>query len=243
MYRKMESAQQRSAEIGQLAYQLDALEKVFGPEGPFVCGAEITAADGALFPTFAFITLMLPKYFGWADVFAGRPKLKAWWEAVQRDAVAKRVSACPPALSAEADKLPMLIAPCGTQQQAWPAWAAAIKAHLPLLLAAHQLDFVNGPPPFAPALTPALPHAHHTLALPTAACATATSTVAAAPCHRSAAALCCCSLPPLCCCRALTCGQVLDEVNGGLAAWEKADRWKEMGILDHVKDTNYKWAH
>jgi hypothetical protein len=34
---------------------------------------------------------MLPKYFGWRDVFAGRPKLAAWWAAVQVDAEAARV--------------------------------------------------------------------------------------------------------------------------------------------------------
>jgi hypothetical protein len=35
---------------------------------------------------------MLPDVFGWADVFAGRPKLAAWWRALQDDPAAARVS-------------------------------------------------------------------------------------------------------------------------------------------------------
>jgi glutathione S-transferase len=34
---------------------------------------------------------MLPDVFGWEDVFAGRPKLAAWWQALQRDPAAVRV--------------------------------------------------------------------------------------------------------------------------------------------------------
>lgn len=35
---------------------------------------------------------MLPGVFGWKDVFAGRPKLAAWWAALQKDPAAVRVS-------------------------------------------------------------------------------------------------------------------------------------------------------
>jgi hypothetical protein len=52
----------------------------------------MTTGDSALFPTFVFFTYILPRYFGWSDVFAGRPKLAAWWALVQQDAHAKRVS-------------------------------------------------------------------------------------------------------------------------------------------------------
>jgi len=34
---------------------------------------------------------MLPDVFGWKDVFAGRPKLAAWWRHLQGDAAAVRV--------------------------------------------------------------------------------------------------------------------------------------------------------
>lgn len=36
-------------------------------------------------------TQMLPDVFGWQDVFAGRPKLAAWWAALQQDPHAVRV--------------------------------------------------------------------------------------------------------------------------------------------------------
>jgi glutathione S-transferase len=89
MYKKM-SAEQRAAELAALAHQLDVLEGL--AVGPFLAGGSISSADGALAPTFAFLTYILPRYFGWADVFAGRPKLAAWWAAVNADPVASRVS-------------------------------------------------------------------------------------------------------------------------------------------------------
>ena len=36
-------------------------------------------------------TEILPKHFGWATVFSDRPKLEAWWAAVQADPEAARV--------------------------------------------------------------------------------------------------------------------------------------------------------
>lgn len=59
--------------------------------GPFIAGTEVTTADGALFPTFVFLRHILPKYFGWKDVFAGRPKLAAWWDAISKDPEAAKV--------------------------------------------------------------------------------------------------------------------------------------------------------
>jgi hypothetical protein len=52
----------------------------------------MTTGDSALFPTFVFCTYILPRYFGWSDVFAGRPKLAAWWGLMQQDPHTKRVS-------------------------------------------------------------------------------------------------------------------------------------------------------
>jgi glutathione S-transferase len=88
MYKAIDK-ERRAAELAELVRQLDVLEGL--AVGPFLAGSSISSADGALAPTFAFITYILPKYFGWADVFAGRPKLAAWWAAVNADPVASRV--------------------------------------------------------------------------------------------------------------------------------------------------------
>jgi hypothetical protein len=88
MYRKME-APERAAGLAQLVKQLDVLEGLC--VGPFVAGNTITSGDSALLGTFVFLTFILPRYFGWRDVFAGRPKLAAWWAAMQADPCARRV--------------------------------------------------------------------------------------------------------------------------------------------------------
>lgn len=93
MYRAM-PAPERAAGIAQIARQLDVLEAVCAESGgPFLAGKDITTADSAVFPTVVFMRLMLVDVFGWRDVFAGRPALAAWWEALQRDAAARRVRA------------------------------------------------------------------------------------------------------------------------------------------------------
>ncbi|KXZ55975.1 hypothetical protein GPECTOR_2g1527 [Gonium pectorale] len=89
MYRTMDSAETRAKQIEQIAFQLDVLEGIV--QGPYVAGSEVTAADAALFPTFVFFEFILPTYFGWADVFAGRPKLGAWWAAMKADPVAAQI--------------------------------------------------------------------------------------------------------------------------------------------------------
>lgn len=91
MYRKYDAAE-RASLLEQLNKQLDNLESVC--VGPYIAGPEITTGDSALMPTFVFLTYILPKYFGWRDVFAGRPKLAAWWQHMQQDPHAERVSAC-----------------------------------------------------------------------------------------------------------------------------------------------------
>jgi hypothetical protein len=63
----------------------------------------MTTGDSALFPTFVFFTYILPRYFGWRDVFAGRPKLAAWWALMQQDAHTKRVSTLTAPLSHHGD--------------------------------------------------------------------------------------------------------------------------------------------
>jgi len=93
MYKGGLTAEERSAGLAQLSFQLDALERVVAAGGgPFVCGAEVTTADAALAPTFEFMVRILPRHFGWADVFAGRPALRAWWGGLRaRDAAMARI--------------------------------------------------------------------------------------------------------------------------------------------------------
>ena len=90
MYRDMEAAA-RAAGIAEIARQLDVLEALLSPQGPFVAGAAPCAADAALLPTFCFYTHILPRHFGWASVFAGRPRLQRWWDAMGADAAAMAV--------------------------------------------------------------------------------------------------------------------------------------------------------
>jgi len=92
MYRKMECAEERARDIATIATQLDAIEHTIkDTAAPFVCGHQMTTADAALFPTMVFCQFMLPKFFGWPDVLAGRPTLAAWWAAVQEDKEASKI--------------------------------------------------------------------------------------------------------------------------------------------------------
>ncbi|KAK3289592.1 hypothetical protein CYMTET_2986 [Cymbomonas tetramitiformis] len=89
MYKSMD-IEERAAKIAELAKQLDVLEGIV--EGsPYIVGDTPSLADAALFPTFVFFTYILPSQFGWTDVFASRPKLKAWWEHMCKDDCGKRV--------------------------------------------------------------------------------------------------------------------------------------------------------
>jgi glutathione S-transferase len=93
MYKGGLSPRERSAGLAQLAAQLDALEAIVAAgEGAFVAGSSMTTADAALAPTFEFMTFILPRVFGWRDVFSGRPALRRWWEGLRgRDAAMARV--------------------------------------------------------------------------------------------------------------------------------------------------------
>ncbi|GMH34109.1 hypothetical protein BSKO_01943 [Bryopsis sp. KO-2023] len=88
MYKEM-GVEERADKIRQIRDLLDVFEDLI--EGPFVLGGATSTADAALFPSFCFLTFMLPSVFGWEDVFKGRPKLKKWWEAMGSDVHAARV--------------------------------------------------------------------------------------------------------------------------------------------------------
>ena len=86
MYKAME-AKERQAGMTVLVTQLDMLESILstiqarGLGAPHFGGPEPCTADAALFPTFVFMTYILPSIFGWEDVFKARPLLSAWWDA------------------------------------------------------------------------------------------------------------------------------------------------------------------
>ena len=83
MYRSM-TPQERSAGLKQLSAQLDALEDIVAAGGgPFIAGDRVTTADAAIAPTVEFMVFILPRVFGWRDVFAGRPALKRWWASLR----------------------------------------------------------------------------------------------------------------------------------------------------------------
>lgn len=92
MYKPMETAEARAAQIKELSFYLDVVEHVVAQSpGPFICGEKISYVDSALMPTFVFLLHMLPKYFFWKSVFTKRPRLEQWWNALASDAEAQRV--------------------------------------------------------------------------------------------------------------------------------------------------------
>ena len=60
-------------------------------DGPFLLGSELTFADCTWFPSFIFMTFILPRYFGWGDVFANKPRLAVWWAATNAHPAGERV--------------------------------------------------------------------------------------------------------------------------------------------------------
>lgn len=53
----------------------------------------MTSADGCLLATMAWLVWILPRVFGWRDVFAGRPKLAEWYAAMKADPAGAKVTA------------------------------------------------------------------------------------------------------------------------------------------------------
>lgn len=89
LYKDMVSPEERFMELKKIAFSLDVLENIV--EGPFICGGTMSFGDSALFPTFVFLTYILPRHFGWKSVFTGRPKLREWWDAICADPDAAKV--------------------------------------------------------------------------------------------------------------------------------------------------------
>jgi glutathione S-transferase len=91
MYKPMDIGV-RAGRIAEIDSFLTTLERLC--VGPCMIGPHLSAADVALFPHVAFMTEILPRYFGWKDIFHGRPKLAKWWAMVQSDPVMAKVRWC-----------------------------------------------------------------------------------------------------------------------------------------------------
>ena len=92
MYRGPMDRSTRASQIKEIAKQLNVLEEIAGrTRGVYIAGEEASDADASLFPTFVFMEFLLPKFFGWHDVFANRPNLRAWYSAMMTDPDAKAV--------------------------------------------------------------------------------------------------------------------------------------------------------
>ena len=69
----------RAAKIAEIWKQLTWLEDQV--QGPYLAGDEITHADITWYPTTIFMEFMLPKAFGWPQIFHETehfPKLTKW---------------------------------------------------------------------------------------------------------------------------------------------------------------------
>jgi glutathione S-transferase len=80
----------RASKLAELWKQLNWLEgnaRIHG--GPFLVGQKMTFADLNWFPTCVFMEFMLPRVFGWADLFrdasGGFPYLQNWYEAMLKE--------------------------------------------------------------------------------------------------------------------------------------------------------------
>jgi len=99
----------RAAALRELVEQLEVVETLVDPAGPYLTGADFSLADATLFPTMVFVVDMLPKFEEQAvrdmalsphaearDAAAGAlgPKLLAWWaHMIEHDEEAMRVAA------------------------------------------------------------------------------------------------------------------------------------------------------
>lgn len=76
----------RSAKLAEIWKQLSWIEAqpTLG-QGPHLCGEQLTLADLTWFPTAVFMEFMLPRVFGWPQLFSSDastpfPKLAGWYE-------------------------------------------------------------------------------------------------------------------------------------------------------------------
>jgi len=72
----------RAKKLMEMFRQLTWLEANISDDGPYMMGEQLTLADMTWFPTSIFMEYMLPRVYGWPDIFsvpeAGFPKLCRW---------------------------------------------------------------------------------------------------------------------------------------------------------------------
>ncbi|NOT55564.1 MAG: glutathione S-transferase family protein [Deltaproteobacteria bacterium] len=84
--------------LAEVNSRLDQLDATIG--SPWAAGSAFTLADAAIAPTMFFLNTFLPQ-FGSKGPLEGRPKVAAWWAAVQeRPSVKKAISEQQAALAA-----------------------------------------------------------------------------------------------------------------------------------------------
>ena len=82
----------RAAKIAEIWKQLTWLEDQV--QGPYLAGDEITHADITWYPTTIFMEFMLPKAFGWPQIFHENehfPKLTKWHQLLTAQPEFKKV--------------------------------------------------------------------------------------------------------------------------------------------------------
>jgi glutathione S-transferase len=75
--------------LGEIADSLDFLEEYIGVEG-YAVGRSLTHADGTLLPIVQLVVEWLPIFRG-PDLLADRPKVSAYWQAIQTDPICERL--------------------------------------------------------------------------------------------------------------------------------------------------------
>eukprot|EP00741_Cyanophora_paradoxa_P017301 tig00020961_g16711.t1 len=91
LYNRM-PAEKREESFAAIETYLDQIEACVGGTR-FLAGDRLTTADLALYPTFVYYHFILFRYWGWTEerLLGARPKLRAWWAAVNEDPVVQRV--------------------------------------------------------------------------------------------------------------------------------------------------------
>ena len=78
----------RAAKLNEIRKQLAWLEANMAA-APYIAHETLTLADMTWFPTCVFMEFMLPRVFGWPDLFAAGapqlPKIAAWYQMLQRE--------------------------------------------------------------------------------------------------------------------------------------------------------------
>jgi glutathione S-transferase len=82
----------RAAKIAEIWKQMTWVNENI--VGPYLCGDSLTLADLTWFPTTIFMEFMLPRVFGWPDIFRDGqtfPALSSWWLKISEETAFKQV--------------------------------------------------------------------------------------------------------------------------------------------------------